>query len=109
MAAGRRWTVGVVLLVSVLAWLFLVSPLVELGLPLALAGLLVVGVASWVGLRHRARSNADDDAHAGAVWDAIPSWQYDGRHVESGGLTRDEQEQALQDVQDEAEELRGRT
>lgn len=109
MAAGLRWTVGVALLVGVLAWLLFVSPLVELGLPLLLAGLLVVGVVSWAGLRHRGRSNADSDAHAGTVWDAIPSWQYEGRHVESGGLTRDEQEQALKEVQDEADELHGRT
>lgn len=106
MAVGLRWTVGLALLVSVLAWLYFISPLVELGLPLALAGLLVVVVVSWAIRRQRARSNADGNGHAATVWDAIPSWQYEGRHVESGGLTRDEQEQALQDVQDEAEKRR---
>lgn len=41
----------------------------------------------------------------GSVWNAIPSWQYEGRHVESGGLTRGEQERALRDIQEQAEEL----
>lgn len=43
-----------------------------------------------------------DDESAG-VWAFIPSWQYVGRHVESGGLTRDEQETALADVEEQAE------
>ena len=37
-------------------------------------------------------------------WNAIPDWQYDGRHAESGGLTRGEQEQALQEIHDDATE-----
>ncbi|ELY90688.1 hypothetical protein C483_11526 [Natrialba hulunbeirensis JCM 10989] len=40
-----------------------------------------------------------------SVWDAIPAWQYEGRHVESGGLARSEQEKALQDIQQQAAEL----
>ncbi|WP_323676812.1 hypothetical protein [Halorubellus sp. PRR65] len=39
------------------------------------------------------------------VWDAIPGSQYAGRHAESGGLTRGEQEAAIADVQKQAEEL----
>lgn len=39
------------------------------------------------------------------VWNAIPPWQYEGRHVESGGLARGEQERALQDIQRQADEL----
>lgn len=34
------------------------------------------------------------------VWDAIPERQYEGRHAESGGITRSEQEQALDELQD---------
>lgn len=45
---------------------------------------------------------SDDD---GDVWDAIPGSQYDGRHAESGGLTRGEQEAAIRDVAEQAEEL----
>ncbi|ELZ06459.1 hypothetical protein C482_01535 [Natrialba chahannaoensis JCM 10990] len=40
-----------------------------------------------------------------SVWNAIPSWQYEGRHVESGGVARSEQEKALQDIQQQAVEL----
>ncbi|MFC6953852.1 hypothetical protein [Halorubellus litoreus] len=45
---------------------------------------------------------SDDD---GDVWEAIPGSQYDGRHAESGGLTRGEQEAAIADVQEQAAEL----
>ncbi|RQG89137.1 hypothetical protein EA462_12255 [Natrarchaeobius halalkaliphilus] len=45
---------------------------------------------------------ADGDS---SVWNAIPSWQYEGRHVESGGLARSEQERALEDVRQQAAEL----
>ena len=38
---------------------------------------------------------ADGDA---SVWDAVPSWQYGGRHAESGGIAREEQERALRDL-----------
>lgn len=39
-----------------------------------------------------------------SVWEFVPSWQYTGRHVESGGLTRDEQEAALTDIEEQVEE-----
>lgn len=35
-----------------------------------------------------------------SVWDAIPNRQYEGRHAESGGIARAEQEQALEELQD---------
>ncbi|NHN58699.1 MULTISPECIES: hypothetical protein [Halorussus] len=47
----------------------------------------------------------DSGADDGSVWDAIPSWQYTGLHVESGGFTRDEQERALGDVRRRAETM----
>jgi hypothetical protein len=50
-------------------------------------------------------SASEGDAGSGSIWDLIPAWQYDGRHVESGGQTRDEQERALEDVQRQAEEI----
>jgi hypothetical protein len=63
---------------------------------LGIAGLVTVGV-----LYRHARRQSDADGES--VWDAIPEWQYEGRHVESGGLTRNEQEKALREVQDRAE------
>lgn len=48
--------------------------------------------------------SADTDGDSNSVWDAIPSRQYDGRHAESGGLSRGEQEQALQEIQQDAEQ-----
>ena len=44
--------------------------------------------------------DADDD-----VWDAIPGTQYTGRHAESGGIARQEQEAAIADVAERADEL----
>jgi hypothetical protein len=35
-----------------------------------------------------------------SVWNAIPSRQYAGRHAESGGIARAEQENALEELQD---------
>jgi len=43
------------------------------------------------------RSRGDD----GTVWDAIPERQYGGRHAESGGIARQEQERALDRLKDE--------
>ncbi|WP_318567610.1 hypothetical protein [Salinigranum marinum] len=37
------------------------------------------------------------------VWELIPSRQYTGRHAESGGLARGEQEAALASVEEQAE------
>ncbi|NGM68616.1 hypothetical protein G6M89_06265 [Natronolimnobius sp. AArcel1] len=51
------------------------------------------------------RDRDGDDGGDSSVWNAIPSWQYGGRHVESGGLARGEQEQALQEIQEQADEL----
>lgn len=40
----------------------------------------------------------DDDR--GTVWDAIPSWQYEGRFAEAGGISRSEQERAVSELQE---------
>ncbi|MDJ1432681.1 hypothetical protein [Halostagnicola sp. A-GB9-2] len=42
------------------------------------------------------------DSDGNSVWNAIPSRQYTGRHVESGGLARDDQEKALAEIEEEA-------
>jgi len=52
----------------------------------------------------RGSGTQDDDDDDGAVWDAIPSWQNTGRHVESGGIARAEQERALQEIEERASE-----
>lgn len=63
---------------------------------------------AWLRSRGTSEDGDGDDADAdadGTVWDAIPSWQYTGLHVESGGFTRDEQERALGDVRRQADEV----
>lgn len=59
-------------------------------------GILVGGLVVY-----KVYSTADDDG-PDSVWNAIPDWQYDGRHAESGGLSRGEQEQAIQEITEEA-------
>lgn len=54
-------------------------------------------------LRERFASLFDRDD--GSVWNAIPGYQYDGRHAESGGLARGEQEDAIDSVQAQAEAI----
>ncbi|MDS0297408.1 hypothetical protein NDI76_01465 [Halogeometricum sp. S1BR25-6] len=58
--------------------------------------------------RLRAFVSADRDGE-NSVWDAIPRRQYDGRHAESGGIARGEQEKALNDVSRQADEMDDRT
>ena len=74
-----------------------------------LATLAVVAAVLFVRRTGTAGSDHDEDDTVedadSSVWDAIPSWQYEGRHVESGGLARSEQEQALRDIQKQADEL----
>jgi len=43
-----------------------------------------------------ASAERDDDT----VWNAIPSRQYEGRHAESGGIARSEQEKALEELRE---------
>ena len=121
--SGSRWTVLpaavlVVLLGSSL--LFLVASLV--GSTVAVGGAVLLSLIAAVALWRRAANptagteetgsngNAGDDRGEGDgaesnVWNTIPPWQYDGRHAESGGLTRGEQERALREIQQRADEL----
>ena len=57
---------------------------------------------------YRKRSTARSEDVGRSIWDAIPRWQYTGRHVESGGITRDGQEQALEEIRERAEAEEGR-
>lgn len=63
--------------------------------------LLVIGIGS----RLAGGDGADGTESESSVWSAIPSWQYSGRHAESGGITRSEQEKALQDIKQQAERI----
>jgi cytochrome c biogenesis protein ResB len=88
---------GLVLVVLVLA-----APLAALlsagGFLAAVAVLVVIAlVAAAVARRRR-----DEDDGSASVWAFIPSWQYGGRHVESGGLARGEQERALGEIREQA-------
>ena len=98
------WTQALVALVVFLLvgsgvwWLAAISPRGLVGL---LLGLLVIQYlfSKW-------RRNESDDStedSSSSVWNAIPGSQYYGRHAESGGLARGEQEQALEEIQDDAE------
>ncbi|WP_226039739.1 hypothetical protein [Natrinema sp. DC36] len=79
--------------------------------PVVAAGAVVVPTGLAIALLWRLAVSGDSttDREAGddgsSVWNAIPSDQYDGRHAESGGLARGEQERALRDIQQQADEL----
>ena len=108
MSARFAWVDGRNRWLLVLVFVLLVTPttgaVVLVGLDwlgVAVGGtlaLVLIALALW----HSSSTDDEDDTD---VWNAIPSWQYSGRHVESGGLTRDEQERALRDIQEEATEL----
>jgi len=61
----------------------------------AVAAAVPLALAVWLVLRARGRDAGDD------IWGAIPGWQYAGRHAESGGIARAEQERALEELGDE--------
>ena len=87
-------------------WLLVGSVLTPLfGWTVALAVAVVAGLAAAVLLRRHAAGTE----LRGSVWDAIPSRQYAGRHAESGGLARDDQERALERTREAAEEMERQT
>ena len=51
---------------------------------------------------YRKRREPPRDRDGRSIWDAIPNWQYTGRHVEAGGITVDEQEGALEEIREQA-------
>ena len=88
--------------VTVLAALLLLAPVIAAPaslLPPVAALLAVVGFSillyAYV---------VSSDEGGGSVWNVIPSRQYDGRHAESGGLARGEQEAAIEEIQQDAAE-----
>lgn len=99
---ARALLTGVAVATLLLPLVVGVSALTPLPLwgTLVVVALLALLVAAAVVVRNRDPDGGD------SVWDVIPDWQYDGRHVESGGLSRDEQEQALSDLQERAERER---
>ncbi|SEQ72459.1 hypothetical protein [Natrinema salaciae] len=69
---------------------------------------LVVLVGLLIALSRRRTAATDPGRETdgrSTVWNAIPPWQYDGRHAETGGLTRGEQERAIRDVRERADDL----
>ncbi|PCR92257.1 hypothetical protein [Natrinema ejinorense] len=81
-----------------------VGPTTAAGTLVALIGL--VAFLSWRRpTQTTSRTESETEDEPSTVWNAIPSWQYEGRHVEAGGIARGEQERALQDIQQQAEEL----
>jgi hypothetical protein len=48
----------------------------------------------------------DDPDREGDLWDLVPDWQYGhGGRLHGGGIARDEQESAVEDVAERGEEL----
>jgi len=89
--------------VTVLAVLLLLAPVIAAPaslLPPVAALLAVVGFSVLLYVR----VSSSDDEDGGSVWNAIPRRQYDGRHAESGGLARGEQEAAIEEIQQDAAE-----
>jgi hypothetical protein len=80
---------GVVLAFDVLG--LRVGWVVEMGVAVSICVAGAVGLVMWA---------ADGDGED-SVWNVIPDRQYEGRHAESGGIARAEQERALDDLKDE--------
>ena len=93
---------GLTVLVAVLLLAPVIAPMIGVAwaFPLLSGILLGVGLAAIV---YR-RLTGTDSGGGGSVWNAIPSRQYDGRHAESGGLARGEQEAAIEEIQEQAAE-----
>lgn len=87
---------------TVLAVVLLLAPVIAAPaslLPPVAAVLAVVGLSVVIYVRV-----VGGDEAGGSVWNAIPRRQYDGRHAESGGLARGEQEAAIEEIQQDAAE-----
>ena len=66
----------------------------------------------WIRRRFTGRTDSADSGESessGTVWEFIPSWQYGGRHVESGGIARGEQEKALREIEYRADRIENGT
>ena len=89
-------------MLTVLAALLLLAPVIAAPaslLPPLAVGVVLVGLSILLYIRVA----GSDDEGGGSVWNAIPRRQYDGRHVESSGLARGEQEAAIEEIQQDAD------
>jgi hypothetical protein len=105
MARARSFAAALAALLLLAPLVVGVAALVDLALGRVGFAPVWLGVATCavvVTLVAVARRGLRDDGDSESVWAFVPSWQYTGRHVESGGLTRDEQEAALADVDEQA-------
>lgn len=99
------WTrpmVGLTLFLLVGSSLWWVAVISRRGLALMVIGTIIGRYVCSLLSSTESRDSSDDGSDS--VWNAIPGRQYDGRHAESGGLARGEQEQALQEIHEEAEQ-----
>lgn len=92
--------------VALLATILLIAPMLAAVLPTGAPALLavtivLVGFVAMALLLAR-RGARDADEGEGRAWEFVPRWQYDGRFAEAGGLTREEQERAIERVHEEA-------
>ncbi|MFC7068872.1 hypothetical protein [Halobaculum lipolyticum] len=93
----------------VLVWVFLcpivasVAWNVDRRLALALVATALGGVVALAAGRVRAAVGDAASRGEGDGWSLIPNRQYEGRHAESGGIARGEQERALREIEAEAE------
>jgi hypothetical protein len=95
-------------LVGLLVAVLLASPLLIVGGAAYLLGVVIVGAILLVLAVGRRRSAGPAEGRGSGVWSAIPPWQYAGRHAESGGLSRQDQERALAEVREQADRLEDR-
>lgn len=71
---------------------------------LVVSGLALIGILATAIAIKRYRAERSDDRDEGS-WSIIPDWQYEGRFVEAGGVTRSEQSEAIEEVQTDADEI----
>lgn len=97
----------------VLVWLFLcpivasVAWNVDERLALVLVATALVGLLALAADRVRTAAGDAASRGDGDGWSLIPNRQYEGRHAESGGIARGEQERALREIEEDAERRDG--
>ena len=99
-----RW-IGVIVLGLVVISYRAIGHVVQREAVVVVVGVAILSLFIGWGLLRTSGDHTDGQSADSSVWDAIPSWQYEGRHVESGGLARAEQEQALREIEQTAEEM----
>lgn len=93
--------VAIVVVYTIVGSAVLMAPVGGPALKVGVLGVLG-GVLVWAAV---STASGDESDGSDSVWDLIPNWQYTGRHVEAGGITRDDQEKALDAIQQEAAEI----